>query len=139
MQVFFVALWLNLIYNMLKKTEVASAEILSKYIVKGIQEKKGSDIVIMDLKGINNTVADIFIICTGTSDTQIDAITDSVEKEVYEGTSENPWHREGNQNKEWILLDYVNVVVHIFNKDLRAYYGLEELWGDAKVTWIENV
>ena len=123
---------------MVKKSEPVSAEILSKYIVKGIQEKKGIDIVILNLERVNNAIADYFVICTGTSDTQIDAISDSIEKEVSEGINENPWHREGFQNKEWILLDYVNVVVHIFKKDVRSYYGLEDLWGDAKITEIEN-
>lgn len=124
---------------MIKKSELASAKILSKYIVKGIQEKKGQDIVILNLEGISNAIADYFVICTGTSDTQIDAIADSIEKEVVENADENPWHREGFQNKEWILLDYVNVVVHIFKEEVRSYYGLEELWGDAKITAVEAV
>jgi len=124
---------------MVKKSEPVSAENLSKYIVKGIQEKKGLDIVILDLTHIGNAIADYFIICTGTSDTQIDAISDSIEKEVSEGLNERPWHREGFQNKEWILLDYVNVVVHIFKSDVRSFYGLEDLWGDAKITEIENL
>lgn len=123
---------------MVEKTEPASSENLSKYIVKGIQEKKGTNIVILDLKGIGNAIADYFIICTGTSDTQIDAISDSVEKEVHEAADEKPWHREGFQNKEWILLDYVNVVVHVFKNDVRSFYGLEELWGDAVITQVED-
>jgi len=123
---------------MVKKSEPASAEILSKYIVKGIQEKKGLDLVILNLSDVNNAIADYFIICTGTSDSQLDAIADSVEKEVSKGTNESPWHREGFKNKEWILLDYVDIVVHIFKKDVRAFYGLEDLWGDAKITEIEN-
>jgi ribosome-associated protein len=123
---------------MVKKSEPVSAEILSKYIVKGIQEKKGIDIVILNLQGIGNAIADFFVICTGTSDTQVDAIADSVEKKVIDSAKEKPWHREGFQNKEWILLDYVNVVVHIFKKDVRSFYGLEDLWGDAQITKIEN-
>ncbi len=123
---------------MVKKTEIVSSEILSKYIVKGIQEKKGSDIVIINLKDIGNAIADYFVICTGASDTQVDAIAESVEKEVLEGANEKPWHREGFQNKEWILLDYVNVVVHIFKSDVRSFYGLEELWGDAAISKIED-
>ena len=123
---------------MVKKSEPVSADILNKYIVKGIQEKKGQDVVILDLTGIGNAIADYFIICTGSSDTQVDAISDSVEKEVLEGAKEKPWHREGIQNKEWILLDYVNVVVHIFKTNIRSFYGLEDLWGDADITRIEN-
>ena len=123
---------------MVKKTDPVSAENLSKYIVKGIQEKKGTNIVILNLRDVGNAVADCFIICTGTSDTQIDAISDAVEKEVITEAQESPWHREGYQNKEWILIDYVNVVVHIFKSDVRSFYGLEELWGDAVVTKIED-
>jgi ribosome-associated protein len=123
---------------MVKKSEPVSAEILNKYIVKGIQEKKGVDIVILNLNNVDNAVADYFVICTGNSDSQMDAITDSIEKEVKEGIKERPWHREGFQNKEWILLDYVNVVVHVFRKDVRSNYGLEDLWGDAEISEIEN-
>ncbi len=123
---------------MVKKTNHVSAEILSKYIVKGIQEKKGVDIVILDLKHIGNAIADYFVLCTGTSDTQVDAISDSIEKEVLISAKEKPWHREGFENKEWILLDYVNVVVHVFRKNVRSFYGLEELWGDAVITRIED-
>ena len=123
---------------MVKKTDPVSAENLSKYIVKGIQEKKGTNIVILNLRDVGNAVADYFIICTGTSDTQIDAISDAIEKEVITEAKESPWHREGYENKEWILLDYVNVVVHIFKSEVRSYYGLEELWGDAVITEIED-
>jgi ribosome-associated protein len=123
---------------MVKKSEPVTAEILNKYIVKGIQEKKGVDIVILNLNNVDNAVADYFVICTGNSDSQMDAITDSIEKEVKEGIKERPWHREGFQNKEWILLDYVNVVVHVFRKDVRSNYGLEDLWGDAEISEIEN-
>ena len=123
---------------MIKETEPVSSEKLSKYIVKGIQEKKGTDIVILNLKGIGNAISDYFVICTGASDTQVDAISESIEKEVMIGAEEKPWHREGYQNKEWILLDYVNVVVHVFKNNVRSFYGLEELWGDAAITHIEN-
>lgn len=124
---------------MAKKTRPAPAENLSKYIVKGIQEKKGKDIVIIDLQRIKHAICDYFIVCTGTSDTHVDTIADSVEKEVIELNKERPWHREGFENKEWILLDYVDVVVHIFKQDVRSYYKLEELWGDAVITRIEDL
>ena len=123
---------------MVKNTESTPAENLSKYIVKGIQEKKGTNIVILNLKEVGNAIADYFVICTGSSDTQIDAISESVEKEVLDAVDEKPWHREGFQNKEWILIDYVNVVVHIFKSDVRSFYGLEELWGDAAISKIED-
>jgi ribosome-associated protein len=79
------------------------------------------------------------VICAGNSAPQVDAITDSVEKVVYEETGENPRHREGKTNKEWVLLDYTDVVVHIFRQDKKDFYALEELWGDAKITKIEDI
>jgi ribosome-associated protein len=111
---------------------------LNESIVIGMQEKKAEDIIVMDLKNIKGAVADYFIICSANSDTQADAIADSVEKEVFRLSSQNPWRSEGRQNKEWILLDYVDVVAHIFKKDRREFYALEELWGDAKIINIEN-
>lgn len=111
---------------------------LNELIVHGMKEKKAHDITIVDLKSIKNAVADYFIICSGNSDTQVDAITDSIENEVYKITSQNPWHKEGKSNNEWVLLDYVDVVAHVFHKDKRKFYSLEELWGDAQITNIEN-
>lgn len=113
-----------------------TAEELSKIIVKGMEEKKASNIVVMDLREIKNTVSDFFVICSGNSDTQLESISKSVEDEVSLAVKENPWRSEGKTNRQWILIDYVNVVVHIFLKDTREFYGLEELWGDAKVTYI---
>lgn len=120
------------------QTEVAKSNILSQHVVEGMLEKKGSDIVIMDLREVKNAVADYFVICSGNSDTQIDSISDSIEENVSKGSNQNPWKREGRENKEWILIDYVDVVAHVFNKEKRSFYGLEELWGDAKVTYIEK-
>ncbi len=114
-----------------------NSEELSQIIVEGMQEKKAEDVVVMDLRKIKNAIADFFVICSGNSDTQIDAISESIEKEVHKKTKENPWHREGKENKEWVLLDYVNVVAHVFKKDRREFYGLEELWGDAVTTVVE--
>lgn len=114
-----------------------TAEELSKVIVKGMEERKASDIVVMDLRGLKNSFTDFFVICSGNSDTQIEAISESVEAEVQKTNKEKPWRSEGKNNKEWILMDYVNVVVHIFLKDKRQFYGLEELWGDAEVKHID--
>lgn len=114
-----------------------NSEDLSKVVVLGMQEKKGEDIVVMDLRKVKNAIADYFVICSGNSDTHIDAIAESIEKEVHKNNKENPWHREGKENKEWVLLDYVSVVVHVFKKDRRDFYALEELWGDAKITEVE--
>lgn len=108
-----------------------SSEALCDLVINGIQEKKGFDIVKLDLRKVPGAITDFFIICSGGSDTQIGAIADSVDEEVYKASQELPWHKEGFSNKEWILLDYVNVVVHIFRKDRREFYDLESLWGDA--------
>lgn len=123
---------------MTKKTKGISAEQLSDVIVKGMQEKKAIDIVVMDLRKVKNAVADFFVICSGNSDKQLDAIADSVDQEVYKALKENPWHIEGKNNKEWMLLDYINVVAHVFRKDRREFYALERLWGDADIIEIES-
>ena len=114
------------------------ADILAELVVKGMQEKKATDIVVLDLKSLKNAVSDYFIICSANSDSQLDAIARSIEEEVYKISQEDPWQSEGRLNKEWILLDYVNVVAHIFLKDKRQFYALEELWGDAKIREVAN-
>jgi ribosome-associated protein len=121
---------------MAKKRKGVNSETLSDVIVKGMQEKKASDIVVMDLRKIKNAVADFFVICSGNSDKQLDAISDSIDAEVFKKFQENPWHTEGKNNKEWMLLDYINVVAHVFRKDRREFYALERLWGDADITEI---
>lgn len=123
---------------MVKKRKGANSETLSDVIVKGMQEKKASDIVVMDLRKIKNAVADFFVICSGNSDKQLDAISDSIDAEVFKKFQENPWHTEGKNNKEWMLLDYINVVAHVFRKDRREFYSLERLWGDADITEIDS-
>lgn len=115
-----------------------NSEVLSEWVVEGMLDKKAIDVVIMDLRQVKHAIADYFIICSGNSDTQIDAISDSIEEQIHKRSKQNPWKREGRQNKEWILLDYVDVVAHVFNKDKRTFYGLEELWGDAKITRVEE-
>ena len=121
----------------INKININSDE-LSELVVKGMQEKKALDIVVLNLKHIKNAVADYFIICSGNSDTQVDAITDSIEAEIYKLSRQDPWHKEGQENKEWILLDYVDVVAHVFKKDRRSFYALEDLWGDAQITYREQ-
>lgn len=123
---------------MAKKKSGVSSEKLGEVIIKGMQEKKATDIVVLDLRKVKNAVADFFIICSGNSDKQLDAISDSIDEEVFKALKENPWHTEGKNNKEWMLLDYINVVAHVFRKDRRHYYALEKLWGDADITEIEN-
>jgi ribosome-associated protein len=121
-----------------KKDTAPNAEKLSQAIVKGMQEKKAIDIVVMDLRKVKNAVADFFVLCSGSSDKQIDAIAESIDQEVYKAMKENPWHTEGKNNKEWMLLDYINVVAHVFRKDRRTFFALEKLWGDAEITEIED-
>lgn len=114
---------------MLKKAE--SGNILAEIAVKGMQEKKAKSIVKIDLRKLNLSVADFFVICHAESDKQIDAIADSVEDEIRNATGEKPFSREGFQLSEWIILDYGDVVVHIFNREKRGYYDLEDLWSDG--------
>ncbi len=123
---------------MAKRRKADPSERLSQLVVKGMQEKKASNIVVLDLRNVKNAVADFFVIGTGNSDKQLDAIASSVGDEVYKGLKETAWHTEGKNNKEWMLLDYTNVVAHIFRKDLRAFYALERLWGDAEITEIDD-
>ena len=113
---------------------VVQSKELSDLVAKGMAEKKALDITVMDLREVGNAIADFFVICSANSDTQIDAISDSVEEEVFKATQLNPWKREGKTNREWILIDYVDVVAHIFKKDKREFFSLEELWGDAHIT-----
>ena len=119
-------------------TQTDTAEALSRLIVQGMIEKKAQDIVVLDLRQVKNAVADFFILSSGTSDTQLDAITDSVEEIVHRGNGENPWHREGKMGKEWIILDYGDCVAHVFKKPRRQFYSLEQLWGDAKIIFVDE-
>lgn len=114
--------------------EPINSENLCNVVTQGMTEKKASDIVVMDLRKVKHAVADYFILCSGTSDTQIEAIADSVEELVFKSTKQKPWKKEGRTNKEWILIDYVDVVAHVFSKEKRSFYSLEELWGDAQIT-----
>ncbi len=116
----------------------ANADLLITTIIAGIEDVKGQNITILDLREIENTVCDYFIICDGTSNTQVNAIVNSIQKKVSKELKDKPWHIEGAENAEWVLIDYVNVVVHVFQKQTRAYYDIESLWGDAKTIVIET-
>lgn len=116
----------------------SSADQLIATILTGIEEVKGKEITILDLRALENTVCDYFIICEGTSNTQVNAIVNSIQKQVSKTIKDKPWHIEGTDNAEWVLMDYVNVVVHVFQKHIREYYDIESLWGDAKTTEIET-
>jgi ribosome-associated protein len=123
---------------MKKEVVNINSKTLSELVANGMAEKKATDIVLMDLREVKHAVADFFVICSGNSDTQIDAISDSVEAEVYKNCGQSPWKMEGKQNKEWVLIDYVDVVAHVFNKEKREFYALEELWADANITSLQE-
>ncbi len=116
----------------------ASSELVKKFVVEGLQEIKGQNITVLDLREIENAVTDFFIIAEGNSNTQVNSLADSVHKVVRENVGDKPWHIEGRENSEWVLMDYVTAVVHIFQTGIREFYDLESLWGDAEVTTIEN-
>jgi ribosome-associated protein len=105
---------------------------LQEAILKGMLDKKAKEPVVLDFRDLNHSVCDAFIICHGTSRTQVEAIANAVIIEVKKATGTLPWHREGFENAEWILIDYADVVVHIFQDARRTFYNLEQLWGDAK-------
>ncbi|SDW95233.1 ribosome silencing factor [Aequorivita viscosa] len=121
----------------MQKKQAETDQLITE-IIKGIEDIKGQDIEILDLRDIENTVCDYFIICNGTSNTQVNAIVGSIQKSVSKSLKEKPWHIEGSENAEWILMDYVHVVVHVFQKHIREFYDIEGLWGDAKSVKIEN-
>lgn len=115
------------------KLKEANSVLLKEIVVKGMQEIKAKNIVCIDLRGIPGAVSDFFVVSHGESSTQVEAISRSVYKTVIEDIGEKPWHQEGKQNAEWILLDYVDVVVHVFYKDSREFYNIEGLWADAEI------
>jgi len=118
---------------MVKNKAINESAYISELAIHGVQEKKGNDIVRLDLRNLNSSVTDYFVVCHADSTTQVKAIANSVEEEIYKATQQEPWRKEGLEYGEWILLDYVNVVVHIFRTDKREYYGVEDLWGDAEI------
>jgi ribosome-associated protein len=123
---------------MVKNKVNTNSTYISEVIIHGIQEKKGNEIVRLDLRNINSSVTDYFVICHAESSTQIKAIASSVEEEVYKATQQEPWRKEGLQQGEWVVLDYIDVVVHIFKTDKRQFYGIEELWGDAEMKYYQS-
>lgn len=107
-------------------------------IIQGIEDVKGSNITLFDLRKIDTAVCDYFVFCNGNSNTQVNAIVNSIQKVVSKETHDKPWHVEGTENGEWVLMDYVNIVVHVFQKHIGEYYNIEDLWGDAQITHIET-
>lgn len=103
---------------------------LAQHAVEAALSKKASDIVIMDMRKVSG-VADLFVLCTGSSDLQIKATVEAIKERILEHAGERPWHIEGYEGLQWVLMDYVDLVVHVFSQEKRTFYDLERLWGDA--------
>jgi ribosome-associated protein len=117
---------------MVKNKNAQESTSISEIVVNGIQEKKGNEIVRLDLRNIHSSVADYFVVCHAESTVQLKAIAQSVEDEVFKALKLEPYRKEGYQQSDWIIIDYFDVVVHIFKTDKREFYGIEDLWGDAE-------
>ncbi len=115
------------------KAKDKTTSVLVKHIIEGIKKKKGKEIVSINLSGLQNAVCRYFIIASGESKTQVNAIAESVEENVWKHTAEYPHHTEGSVNAQWVLLDYILVVVHIFQREYRDFYQLESLWADGVI------
>lgn len=122
---------------MTKPSNVVKSDDLAAKVIDSIQEKKGENITQLNLQGVDGAVSEYFVICEANSSTQVMAIKDSIEEEVRKSLGEKPWHIEGTENGEWVLLDYVNVVAHIFLPEKREFFNLEGLWADAERNDIE--
>ena len=120
------------------KEEEPTAKQLKDKIIEGIQDKRGRRVVSLDISNIENSISDYFIICHGTSNTHVDAIVDSVIDKVKKDMNEKPFSKEGLENLTWVLLDYENVVVHVFQEEYRNFYNLEDLWADAQIETYED-
>jgi len=116
------------------ESELLNVEQKRELIIEAIQEKKGHQIISIDLRQVENAICECFIICHGESNTQVSAITDSIEKKLKEGNGIRAHHVEGLQNSQWVLLDFFDILVHVFQEEFRSFYKLEELWADGKVT-----
>jgi len=120
------------------KKKKDNQELLLEAISEALLEKKAKDPLVLDFKGTGHSVCDAFVIAHGNSRTQTEALADEVVQRVKKQTGLNPWHKEGVENAEWILIDYIDVVVHIFQDTQRKFFNLEKLWGDARVVKIED-
>ena len=120
--------------TMNKKNSKTPSEQLGNAIVEGMQENKANEIVVLDLRELDGAITEFFVICSGDSDTHVDGIANSISRHVRKHMKEKPWKIEGKTNSDWVLLDYVNVVGHIFYKEKRSFYDIEELWSDAART-----
>jgi len=121
------------------KTILENEEIkLLQTIIEAIKEKKGKNIVKIDLRDIKSTLCDYFIICEGDSNVQVNALADNIEKQAYLQLNKIPHHIEGRENSQWILIDFFDIVVHVFQHDQRTYYKLEDLWSDGNIELVES-
>lgn len=123
---------------MRKKAVDKEIKILLKTINEALLDKKAENILILNLGTIENTITDFFVICSGNSSVHVSTLADSLESTVRTAIKEKPWKKEGFENCEWVLLDYVNVVVHIFQPQSREFYRLEQLWADAEPYLIKS-
>ena len=114
-----------------------NSKTLVELVIKGMGAKKALDITVMDVSDLT-TLTDYFVICSGTSDTQIKAIADSIEEEILKNTGEKAWKKEGVQARNWIILDFINIVVHVMSKEKRDFYSIERVWNDARITYIDG-
>ena len=121
------------------QNKVTTAKEVIEQIIEGIQDKKGKEIVIVDMLNLGNSICDYFVICQGNSPTQVSAITDSVEDVVRIGCKRKPYAIDGLRNAQWVAMDYGDVLVHVFLPDVRAFYDIEHLWADAKITNIPDL
>lgn len=123
----------------MKKAKIQpDTDALITAIIEGIHRKKGLDVVKINLSKINHTECNYFVVCHGTSNTQVDAIARSVEETVQELVGEKAWHKDGYKNSLWILLDYADVMVHVFQRETRNHYDIETLWADAPIEKVED-
>jgi len=122
----------------MSKVKQTNSKILTQSIIHGIQKKKGNGIISLNLTNLSNSVSNYFVICHGNTKIQVEAIAEAVEENVRKKIGDKPWHKEGFENAEWILLDYVDVVVHIFQESTRTFYNLEKLWADAEIKEYES-
>ena len=118
---------------------MTETKILVETITKGIQEKKGSKIVVADLNGVDGAIANYFVICQGNSPTQIEAIAESIGETVRKELKEKPTHVVGLGLNQWVAIDFVDVMVHVFLPEMRTFYDLEHLWADAKLTHLPDL
>lgn len=117
--------------------EVPDSQEMVEVITEALLSRKGKDITLLDVSELT-TLTDYFVVCHGTSDVQIKALADAVEEDMREKTGEKAWKKEGLQGRSWVILDFVNIVVHIMSKEKRDFYGIERMWNDAKITHVEN-